>query len=187
MAVQEFRAVTITPPGLRALGSGFKAGGQFIVRARFDEEDAFRYEYRQYIKGTAILTQGQFGPGAPSRANWRATHPPYNAANDFQIPGGLRPTFTEDGQVRGGRIERFGYRNSMPVLRHGIEDQYQPDQKMGNLYRLRDTWGLEGTSRPRGLRIQIDITYKGVIIDTQDNNNEVRRLTWRVQIDDIIT
>ncbi len=187
MAIQEFRAVTITPPGLRGLGAGFRAGGQFIVRARFDEEDAFRYEYRQYIQGTASVTMGAFAPGAPSRATWTATNPPHNAANDFAIPGGLRPTFTEDGQQRHGRIERFGYRNAMPVVRFGLEDRYLPDQKMGNEYRLRDTWGLEGATRPRGLRVQIDITYKGVIIDIRDGNREVRRLTWRVRIDDIIT
>lgn len=187
MAVQEFRAVTIQPAGLRGLGAGFKAGGEFIVRARFDQEDASRYEYRQYIKGTATLTMGQFGAGAPSRANWHATQPPHNAANDFQIPGGLRPTFTEDGQTANGRTERYGYRNAMPVMKGGLEDRYMPDQKMGHEYRLRDKWGLSGRSRPRGLHVQLDITYKGVIIDNRDGNREVRQLTWRVQVDDIIT
>lgn len=187
MAVLEFRAVTITPPGIRPLREGgFMAGGQFIVRARFDAADASRYEYRQYIKGTAFVIMGRFGSGTPSLTNWRATHPPHNAKDDFEIPGGLRTNFTEDGQRRGGRTERFGYRSAMPVLRQGLEDQYLTDQKMGDQYRLRDTWGLRGTSAPRGLKVQLDITYKGVIIDRREGDREVRRQVWRCQLHDVI-
>jgi hypothetical protein len=186
MAILEFRATTIQPAALRALGAGFKAGGQFIVRIQFDEADAYRYEYRQYIRGTAFVTLGAFGPGAPSRANWVPTAPRHDAKNDFEVPGGLRTFFTEDGQRRGGRTQRFGYRSAMPVLEHGLEDRYLPEQKMGSEYRLRDTWGLSGASRPRGLRFEIEIVYRGAVIDRLDGDRVLDTRQWRVQLDDII-
>lgn len=188
MAIQEFRATTIVPAALRADGAGFVAGGQFIVRVRFDDADAGRYEYRQYIKGSAFVTHGSFS-GAPSFATWTATGTPHNAANDFLIPGGLKTTFAEDGEVRSGRIERFGYRNTSfggGSLRQGIEDRYLPSQATGAEYRSRDTWGLRGLSRPRGLRVKIDIVYKGAVIDTLEGNRVVDTRHWGVHIDDII-
>jgi hypothetical protein len=187
MGVREFRAITVTPAALRGDGAGFMAGGQFIVRAKFDPGDCARYEYRQYIKGTASTTQGTFGGATPSRTSWRATAAPHNAGPDFQVPGGLTTTYKEDGQVIGSRTERFGHRNHSQVLRTGIEDRYLPNRADGCEYKARDTWGLRGTARPRGLRVKIDIIYRGRIIDTEDSNRVVRSLHWGVHIDDIIT
>ena len=187
MGVREFRATTIVRPGLRADGAGFFAGGQFIVRARFDPGDCARYEYRQHIRGTAFLLPGIFGGTPPSRANWIPTGIPRDASSDFEIPGGLATTFKEDGQRRGGRTERFGHRSGSQVLRQGLEDRYLPNRADGCEYKARDTWGIRGTARPRGLRIQIDILYRGRIIDTAESNRVVRTLHWGVKIDDIIT
>lgn len=189
MAILEFRATTIVPAGLRGDGAGFFAGGQFIVHVRFDEAGASRYEYRQYIKGSAYTTRGSFS-GAPSLASWTASETPHNASTDFLIPGGLQTHFTEDGEVRSGRTERFGYRDGRfggGRIAHGIEDRYLPSQSTGAEYKARDTWGLRGTARPRGLRIKIDIIYKGAIIDTSDHNRVVDTRHWGVHIDDIIT
>ncbi len=186
MGIREFRAITIVPAGLRADGAGFIAGGQFVVRAKFDPGDCARYEYRQYIKGTASTTSGSFSSSPPSRTNWTpgAVH---NAGPDFQVPGGLTTSYQEDGQVVGRRTERFGHRDHPQVLRTGLEDRYLPNRADGCEYKLRDTWGLRGTSRPVGLRIKIDIIYRGRIIDTSDGNKVVRSLHWGVHIDDIIT
>jgi hypothetical protein len=187
MGVREFRAITIVPAGLRADGAGFFAGGQFIVRAKFDAGDCARYEYRQHIKGTAVLIPGTFTASPPSRGNWVPTGIPRDAGPDFEVPGGLTSTYKEDGQQRGGRTERFGHRAHAQVLRQGLEDRYLPDRPTGCEYKLRDTWGLRGTSRPTGLLVRIDITYRGRIIDTADGDSVVKTLHWGVHIDDIIT
>jgi hypothetical protein len=186
MGILSFHATTITPAALRALGSGFKAGGQFIVRISFDPIDAVRYEYRQYIKGTAGVTAGRFN-GTPSLANWVATGTRRDASNSFAMPGGLKTSYREDAEKAGGVVQRFGYRSSPAVLRTGLEDQYLPTQTGGAEYRLRDTWGLAGDSRPVGLRVEVDIVYKGVVIDTFDSDKVVLQRQWGVHIDDIIT
>lgn len=186
MGVLSFHATTITPAALRGLGAGFKAGGQFIVRIHFDPIDAARYEYRQYIKGTAGVTPGRF-TGVPSFGTWVATAARHNASSDFQIPGGLKQHYTEDGQrIPGGIVQRFGYRSNAQLLVTGLEDRYLPAQGNGAEYRARDTWGLEGLSRPSGLRVDLDIVYKGVVIDTFDGNKVVAQHQWGVHIDDII-
>ncbi len=189
MAIQEFRATTIKSAALKSDGAGIFAGGQFVVVARFDGADAARYEYRQYIKGTAILQQGSFSGSPASMDNWVAK--PGSAPEDgkdlFLIPGGLPTSFREDGLIRNGRNERFGYRANAPVLRQGIEDRYLPDQVTGAEYRLRDTWGLRAPTRRVGLRLMIDIVYKGAIIDRQNLDQVVRTLHWGVHLDVIVT
>ncbi len=188
MGVLEFRAITIVPAGLRGDGAGFFAGGQFVVRAAFDADDCARYEYRQDIKGTASVHQGVLGAAGPAGlGGWVPTGVPRDAGPDFTVPGGLTSAFKEDGEVRGGRVERFGHRRNAAVLRTGLEDRYLSAQRDGCQYRLRDTWGLRGTARPAGLRITIDIIYRGRIIDTADGNRVIRTLHWGVHIDDIIT
>lgn len=176
----------MVPARLAADGAGFFAGGQFIIRLELDPGDARRYEYRQHIKGTAFVTQGSFS-GTPSRASWSATGVRHDAKNDFKIPGGLQTTFTEDGETAtGGSVHRFGYRARSGRIAHGVEDRYLPDQATGAEYRARDTWGLRGIARPSGLRIQIDIIYRGSVIDRDDGNRVVTTLHWGVHLDDII-
>ncbi len=188
MAVQEFRAITIVPAGLRADGAGFFAGGQFIVRAKFDPGDCARYEYRQFIRGSAFLLEGTLGAGGPAALRgWVPTGGARDAGPDFEVPGGLQPAFREDGQRRGGRTERFGHRGHGAVLRRGLEDRYLPDQADGCEYRLRDTWGLRAARRLIGLRIQVDIVYRGRIIDTAEGDRVVKTLHWGFHIDDIVT
>ncbi len=60
MAIQEFRATPLKSVALNAAGAGIFAGAPFVVVARFDVADAAGYEYRQYVKGTAIMQQGSF-------------------------------------------------------------------------------------------------------------------------------
>jgi hypothetical protein len=186
MGVVAFRAVTLVPIGFRALGAGFKMGGRFKVEMRLDPADAARYEYRQYIKGTATVQQGTF-TGAHTLANWRATGPLHNAQNDFAIPGGLQTSFTEDGQVASGHVHRFGHRSASAVNGADLTDRYRPSQASGHEYLAIDTYGLAGNSRPVGLRVHVKLMWQGRIIDTRAGNRTVRTLHWKVEKDDIIT
>ena len=160
-----------------------------MVVARFDAADAARYEYRQYIKGTAIMQQGSFGGTPASMDNWVAKPAtvPEDGKDLFLIPGGLHTSFREDGLIRYGKKEYFGYRSSNAALRQGIEDRYLPDQPTGSEYRLRDTWGLRAPTRRVGLRLMIDLIYKGAIIDRQNFDQVVRTLHWGVHLDVIVT
>jgi hypothetical protein len=206
--ILEFRAVTVTPLGLRAAGAGFNMGGSFRVIIRFNPALNCRsFEYRQFIRGTATLQRGTFATGSPpSLATWSPTAPACDASRCFEIPGGLPTTLREDGQIiggtratgsppagqccqslTGGRIERFGYRSSPPVHRTGLEDRYLPSQATGCEYRARDTYGLSGTSRPTGLRIRLRIVWQGRVIDTSRGNRIIATRHWGVRGDDIIT
>ncbi len=184
--VVEFRAVTVTPIALRGFGAGWMMGGSFRVHARFNPTVNCRpLEYRQLIKGTATVQQGRF-TGAPSLATWVATGTVINAASSFQIPGGLPTAFAEDGQVVGGVTHRFGHRSAPAHISTGLEDRYLPAQATGCEYRAQDTYGLRGATRPVGLRIKLNITWQGRIIDTSRANRLVRTLHWGVNKDDII-
>ncbi len=183
----EFRAITVTPIGLRGIGAGFMMGGRFKVRVRFNPSvNCVQFEYRQFIKGTATVQQGAF-VGSPSIANWHANGALHNAANDFQIPGGLQPHFSEDGQITGGTTNQFGYRTATAVNSPDIEDRYIPVQATGCEYRLTDTYGLRGNSQPKGLRIRMSIMWQGRVIDTSRSNRIVDTRHWRVDKDEIIT
>lgn len=178
MAILEFRATTTKSAALNREGAGIFAGGQFVVVARFDAADAARYEYRQYIKGTAIMQQGSFGGTPASMDNWaiKPATVPEDGKDLFLIPGGLHTSFREDGLVRVGRKEYFGYRANKGMYQPGLEDRYLPDQVTGAEYRLRDTWGLRAPTRRVGLRLMIDIVYEGAIIDRQNFDQVVRTL-----------
>ena len=183
MGVLSFTPATAVQPALRGDGAGFFAGGQFTVRIRFDERDCEHLEYRQYIRGTATLQHGMF-IGARLPGNWRATGQPVSQAHNFAVPGGLRSNYREDGETRHGRVYRFGYRRGDGVQEEGLEDRYLPHPD-GPEYRLRDTWGLRGTSRPRATRIQIWVQYKGTVIDTRRPDRPIETREWSYRIDDL--
>ena len=186
--IVEFRAVTLVPINLGGQGAGFKMGGRFRVTVRLNPEvDCGRYEYRQFIKGTANVQQGTFTGPVPSLANWRPSGPLHDAKNDFGVPGGLQPHFTEDGEIVGGRTLSFGYRSAAPVVQQGIEDRYLPSQATGCEYRAVDTYGLSGIRRPRGLRVRLKLTWQGRVIDTRAGNRILDTRQWGVEKDDIIT
>ena len=183
MGVISFEHHTVVQPGLRGDGAGFVAGGQFTVRIRFEERGCEHLQYRQYIRGTATLQQGVF-EGARLPGNWRAIEQPQSQARYFAIPGGLRENYHEDGEMRHGRIYRFGYRRGDGVQEEGLEDRYVPHPN-GPEYRLRDTWGLRGRSRPSGKRIQMTIHYKGQVIDTRRPDHPLETREWWYRIDDL--
>lgn len=182
MGVLSFDMATIVQPALRGDGNGFFAGGQFTVRIRLDG-DYEHLEYRQQIRGTATLQQGMF-VGARLPGNWRAIAEPRSMARSFAVPGGLQPNYTEDGETRHGHTYRFGYRRGEGVQEEGLEDRYVPHPD-GPGYRLRDTWGLRGASRPTATRIQVRVRYKGTVIDTRRPGNALETREWWYRIDDV--
>ena len=121
MAILEFRATTTKAAALNKEGAGLFAGGQFVVVARFDAADAARYEYRQYIKGTAIMQQGSFGGTPASMDNWviKPGTVPEDGKDLFLIPGGLHTSFREDGLVRVG-ITKIATRRTKSRARNTV-------------------------------------------------------------------
>ncbi|MFU7559337.1 hypothetical protein ACMFWY_11720 [Roseiconus sp. JC912] len=191
--VLEFRALRVRPITLESLGSGWICKGKFRVIIRFDPAiDASRYEYRQFIKGTATTQQGRFTGSTPSMSNWVATGTLNDRKSAFQIPGGLSSTtYREDGFVkRDGTIERYGYRSSPASIETNTtpEDRYSPNQAHGHTYRCTDGVGLlDRTGRPPGLRIRQKFLFQGRIIDTARSNRIVATRHWKLEGDHILT
>ncbi len=180
----------ITPPRLAADGRGFAFVGQFRVIMQLDaSSDWTKFEYRQYIKGTCLIYRGRFASFPHSRANWTPIGAPLHAGHLFKVPGGLKESFTEDGEVLNGVITRFGYRSNRPVVSLGLQDHYLPTQRTGRIYHSLDTFGIRGERVEPGLRIVYNISYEGRIIDTSrsaSGSQTVLRRHWNFSADDII-
>ncbi len=184
MTVTSFEHTTMLRPVLNGDGAGFFAGGQFRVRIQLSSErDCEHYQYRQYIRGTATLQQGEF-VGESRLENWRATGEPESVARLFAVPGGLRTSYTEDGERRNGQVHRFGYRRGRGVQEEGLEDRYLPHPN-GAEYRLLDTWGLRGRERPVATRIRIRVHYKGKVIDTRRPTEALETQEWSYHLDNL--
>ncbi|MEZ5391302.1 MAG: hypothetical protein R2724_00160 [Bryobacterales bacterium] len=182
MGVQSFDHHTVRSASLRSDGDGFFAGGQFTIAIRFDERDCRHFEYRQKIRGTAYIQPGEF-IGAMEPGNWVPTGEAHSVARSFAVPGGLRENFIEDGERRAGQVFHYGYRNNDPVQEEGLEDRYVPHPN-GPVYRLRDTFGLRGDTRPQGARITIRLWYKGLVIDNRRTDDRpVLEQNWSYFID----
>lgn len=184
MRVLSFDHTTILRPTLNGDGAGFFAGGQFSVRVRLSSsEGCEHFQYRQYIRGTATLQQGEF-VGAVALANWRATRDPESVGHLFAVPGGLRLNDVEDAEQRGGQVYRFGYRTGAAVREEGLEDRYVPHPN-GPQYRLLDTWGLRGRTRPNATRIQIRVHYTGKVIDVRSPEQPLLTREWSYRLDEL--
>ncbi|MFK7821329.1 MAG: hypothetical protein AB8G99_21620 [Planctomycetaceae bacterium] len=192
--ITSFRATTMLPFALRNLtGGGWSAKKSFRVVVEFARGiDASRYEYRQYIKGTATIQRGSYRGATPRSGNWTASGPVMNSGNAFSVPGGLTPNFKEDGQVIGGRTERYGYRSNRPTMVSPTtpEDRYLPAQANGRTYRATDFVGLTFVPPFReslsGLRVRQNIIFQGRVIDTARSNRTIKTLHWSVRGDVII-
>ncbi|MCW5962881.1 MAG: hypothetical protein KIT83_02490 [Bryobacterales bacterium] len=184
---------TVTDPVLVALrgdGAGWQFRGRFRVYIRFNNglANVNRYQYRQYIRGTAIITPGRFTGNPPSLGNWSATGAPQDASAEFRVPGGLRPSdWSEDGIVAFGATRKYGYRSSNAFIAPGEEDRYLPDQQNGKEYICIDTFGMMGSRRVSGSRLRMNLHYKGVIVDVLNNNRVVKQKAWTYVAEDIMT
>lgn len=126
--------------------------GSFKVIVNINPEvvEPWRYEYRQYIRGSVILNR-------PSSEE--------DMRNQFKVPGGLDPnSFTEDGEIMpNGSIERFGYRNKPPTYKIGLMDYYTNGQQ-GPDYHLEDTFGIAGANAGTFHKVAVNISYRGAVI-----------------------
>lgn len=172
-------------PRINADGNGFAFVGKFSVTALFGEGDVSQFEYRQYIKGSCTLQYGSFRGNHPTINNWVAPPLRQNGNHLFAIPGGLHTHYTEDGEIINGRSTYFGHRTNPSTQSYGLEDRYIPNQPTGNQYVNLDTYGIRGTSRTSGLRIQYHLFYMGTIINNITGNTH-KYITWDINADNII-
>jgi hypothetical protein len=173
---------------LRADGTGWQFRGRFRVDIHLNPSlaDPARYEYRQHIKGTATSTPGRFKSGIRILANWESTGPAVSHGSQFQVPGGLHATtWREDGAATLGGTRKYGYRHQPALNIIGEEDRYLPDQKDGRHYVCVDTYGVMGSKRVMGTRLQLKLNYKGQIIDKLVSDRVVIEKTWSYSGDDV--
>jgi hypothetical protein len=175
---------------LRGDGAGWQFRGRFRVNIRLNNSLANpnRYQYRQYIKGTAQSTPGRFAAGLPrTLANWTATSTPDDQSSQFGVPGGgLHATqWREDGVVSVGGTRKYGYRSSAAFVAPGEEDRYLPDQPNGKEYVCVDTYGMMGSRRVLGTRLELNLQYKGAVVDVLNSDRVVIEKTWSYSGDDI--
>ena len=89
--------------------------------------------------------------------------------------------------VSSGGTRKYGYRSAAAFVASGEEDRYLPNQRTGTRYVAIDTYGLMGTRRVAGTKLELDLNYKGVVVDVLNSNREVTRKTWRYHAERIIT
>jgi hypothetical protein len=189
--VVEFKAISLLPTTLKTDGgAGWTMSGRFQVRLLLNPNlNPERFEYRQFIRGTASAQRGAFQTGVPpSLATWTATGPVVDAASSFNTPGGLQQSFAEDGTTQHGVILHYGRRSAAPIhqAQIGWEDFYLPTQATGNEYHSMDNPAVSGTPRIVGLRARLSLDFSGRVIDTTDGRI-VRSLQWAIRGDDIMT
>ena len=101
--VSSFVVSDLVKLSLNADGTGWQFRGRFRVDVQLNKKLAnpARYQYRQYIKGTATSTPGRFTSLIRSKATWEATAAPQDQSSQFGVPGGglSAIVWREDGAV----------------------------------------------------------------------------------------
>lgn len=169
---------------------GWVMKGCFEINIKLNPSipDASRFVYRQFIRGSAGVTEGVF-MGAHN-TNWQALGPEVSANSAFKIKGGLPTTFKEDMLQIEGKIEKFGYRHTPAVNRPngnvGLIDRYLPVQSNGHHYQCRDTFGLE-YDRPSviGTKVRVHLDYAGFVFD-QLLDEIVAQRNWSYSLTEIV-
>lgn len=196
-----FRATTINQFGVRPMRrrtGWLEVKKSFRVRVAFAQGiDCRRYQYRQFIKGSASVQQGTYAGFAVLSA-WRSTGPVIAVSHKIGL--GINSRFQEDGQMVRGRIIRYGH--NIPGTRASAttpEDRYFVDNGM-SFYRATDNVGLEFPRLPQvslwrggpsvvrsGLRIRLNIMFQGRIVDTSRSTEPILDTQhWRVRGDLIL-
>jgi hypothetical protein len=146
-------------------GGLLKMKGPFNVHAQFPERcNCQDYEYRQFIRGTAVQLRG----GALLE----------DLALASNIPGGLTTTFTEDGDTTDTTTPHYGHRAEAPEskpVNHYIDFAGSVDQARGCRFESHDAPGVPGIPVLSGDVVDIDIRMRGEI---QRKGNMVRSLEW---------
>lgn len=187
--ISSFIVTDLTRVALRADGAGWQFRGRFRVNIRLNNAlaNANRYQYRQHIRGTAIVIPGRFTGNPPSIGNWVATGPFEDASETFRIPGGLHPhDWKEDGIIALGVVRQYGYRSANAFIAPGEQDRYLPDQTNGKEYVCVDTFGMMGTRRVSGSRLRLNLHYKGMIVDVLNGDRVVKAKGWTYLAEEIM-
>ena len=148
------------------------------------EDERLKYEYRQYIRGSAWLQDGEWNPQTQT---WSATSQKQIPISDkFAIPpsGGLPKGLThsekEDGMLPevGTLPIKFGYRDTDQIVQDGFVSAWIPDGN-GGTFMLKDTIGYTEehrtdpqTKKKVDSKIHLEMYFRGVIVETIRNEKE---------------
>lgn len=179
------------------------ARGTFEVLVKFNPalsaDERMRYEYRQYIKGTAGVQEGSWDS---NYSRWTAASPPqitnigerFAVPSDPNVPGkGLTPHYKEDGKEAEGMGNtgfRFGYRNGDVINGKRFKNVWSPHSISGSQLIVRDTPGYSSPyvvgSDPK---VIMNFTFRGVVVEIEETQNsngdyvtkivrEIQEKTW---------
>ena len=198
-----FRATTINQMAVRRnAGTGvLETKKSFRVQIDYSPGIDFnRYQYRQFIKGSGSIEEGSY-TRSPEITNWTSAGRPSISVNSaFGVPpSGITPDFREDGAVEGGRTVHYGRQipGTRAVGTTIPEDRYFTAASDNGCYRATDNVGLTlsgatfsfgGRTIVRsGLRVRINITFQGCIVDTSRSPEEkLQTIHWGVRGDLIL-
>jgi hypothetical protein len=148
----------------------WKAQGHFRVRVQLapGRPDIGDFEYRQYIKGTAMKKAGIWVNGV-----WFPIGQQESMATYFKIPPdskvhatGLINHWKEDGINDNGVVRRYGYRNA-PMSDGGrLFDRYFGNPATATEYLAEDFPGIEG-QMVDGLRLEFYLRFVGAVINVK--------------------
>lgn len=132
-----------------------------------------RYEYRQYIKGSASVEDGHFNNGV-----WSSAGPVVSIASRFEVPGdpkrgmqvGLTPAWKEDGKEAelGGAAFRFGHRDGAMIDKPRFKNKWWPDRDTGPNLLLQDSPGYSEIYRQNAPRVRIDVQFCGQVVEVTE-------------------
>lgn len=172
----------------------WQASCQFEVRIELDTKfkgaERASIEYRQFICGGVWIRRGSeewTGDDKPN-GNKHFLIPPYAGQTKSiglpmaPVPGtGLSFQWKEDGEIEAGKIERYGYRDTVPLVKTNEVDSWRPAHSLGHSYLLRDTPSIRGEwGGGDKVDVWIELFFQGFVVqverDASDNTQPVRVL-----------
>jgi hypothetical protein len=181
------------------------ARGTFEVAVKLNpalsKQERLRYEYRQYIKGSGWVQDGQWNA---QRTHWAPIGNPINISSRFEVPpdpprdpnNGLTQAWKEDGkfpEVPGGAPFRFGYRDGAVKNGTRFRSKWSPHNVSGPNYTLRDSPGYSEIYDGSAPRVRMDFTFRGVVVEVEEVEaeagdytkvvREIEEQTWTYHFD----
>lgn len=177
-----FEKHTAPHPTTNQIVPSWMVSSTFQVSVKFNpnlsETDRSRYEYRQYIRGSATVQDGSRN----ANGIWMPTLPVRitNVGKTFAVPFdpnspgiGLTTHYKEDGKTAtdaGSKCFRFGYRGGAEINGNRFRNVWSPDPETGTELTLRDTPGY-GEPYIAGLapKVKLNFTFRGVVVEVEQS------------------
>lgn len=195
-----FEKEKVTDPVTKQSIDYWAARGTFQVSVKLNpnlsEDERMRFEYRQFIKGSAMIQDGS----RDAQGRWNMTQPVrvVDVGNKFAVPLdkkspgiGLTRHYKEDGKIAedvGSQSFRFGYRDGVEIKGNRFRNIWSPHPVSGSHLVLRDTPGYGERYNPAlAPKIQMNFTFRGVVVEVEEGTdaqgnfviNVVREITDR--------